>query len=325
MRKKRLLSGIQPSGKLHIGNYFGAMKQFVDMQDEYETFVSIVNYHALTTVKDKDKLESETLSAVIDHLAVGLDPKKAIIFLQSDIPEVTELTWIFNCLVNVPFLERGVAYKDKVSRGITPNVGLFDYPVLQAADILIMDADVVPVGEDQKQHVEYARDIREKFNALYGDTFAEPEIILKRDVATVPGTDGKKMSKSYGNTISLFADRKEIEDAVMSIPTDSKAVDEPKNPEEDNVFALHKLFAGKKLSEIREGYEKGGLSYSESKKMLVDEIDNFISPLREKRESVAKDKSYVRDVLGESKEAVREIVENKMKDVREKVGILTNH
>lgn len=322
MTKKRLLSGIQPSGTLHVGNYFGAMKQFVDMQEDYDTYVSIVNYHALTTVSDKEKLQRDTLDAVIDHLAVGLDPEKATIFLQSDIPEVTELTWIFNTLITVPFLERGVAYKDKVSQGINPTIGLFDYPVLMAADILVMDADIVPVGEDQKQHIEYARDIREKFHSVYGEVFNEPKILLKKDVATIPGTDGRKMSKSYGNTIPLFADKKTIEKAVMSIPTDSKEVNEAKEPEKDNVFALHKLFAGDRLSDIREGYEKGGLSYANSKKMLVEEINNFIEPLREKREEIAKDKKFVERVLRDGKEKAREIAVKKINEVREVVGII---
>lgn len=322
MAKKRLLSGIQPSGKLHVGNYFGAMRQFVELQEKYETFISIVNYHALTTVQDSEKLRRETRDAVIDHLAVGLDPEKSAIFLQSDIPEVTELTWIFNCLVTVPFLERAVAYKDKVAQGLTPNAGLFIYPVLQASDILIMDADIVPVGEDQKQHVEYARDIREKFHGTYGETFKEPEILLKKEVSVVPGTDGRKMSKSYGNTIPLFASKDEIRVAVMSIPTDSKSVAEPKDPEADLVFSLHKLFALEDLPKIKEGYEKGGLSYSESKQMLVEEIESFIAPLREKRANIEKNTEYVDDVLKKGKEKAREVAESKMKEVREKVGII---
>ena len=321
--KKTLLSGIQPSGKLHIGNYFGAMKQFVEYQDTYNTYISIVNYHTLTTLQDKEKLLSYTIDAVIDHLAVGLNPEKAVIFLQSDLPAVTELTWIFDCIMTVPYLERGVAYKEKIDRGIIPSMGLLNYPVLQAADILVMDADVVPVGADQKQHIEYARDIAEKFNNTFGQTLKLPNAIIKEEVSVIPGLDGKKMSKSYGNTIPLFASDEEIRNLVMSIPTDSKSVDEPKDPEKDIVYQLHKLFAGEHLEKITEGYERGGLPYSESKKMLVEEITSFVAPLRERREKIAAKPEYVKDILKEGGKKAQEKAKQKMNEVREMVGFLT--
>lgn len=321
-KKKILLSGIQPSGGLHIGNYFGAIKQFVDMQEEYETYISIVNYHAMTTMHDGDRLKELTYNAVVDHLAAGLDPSKAAIFLQSDLPEVTELAWIFETLVTTAYLERAHAYKDKVAKGIEATAGLFNYPALMAADILIMNADVVPVGADQKQHVEYARDIAEKFNNAYGETFKLAEPVIKKEVSTVPGIDGQKMSKSYGNTIPLFAEDDEIEQLVMSIPTDSKAVDEPKNPEGDNVFKMHKLFAeGKALAEIQEGYEKGGLSYVESKKILIKNMQEFIKPLREQRGEMFKDKNRIMKVLAAGGQKARERAIPIMNEVRQKAGL----
>lgn len=319
---KRLLSGIQPSGALHIGNYFGALKQFVDFQEEYDTYISVVNFHAMTTIQNGEKLSALTYDAVVDLLALGLDPTKATLFLQSDLPEVTELTWIFNCLITVPFLERAVAYKDKVAQGLTPNVGLFDYPVLQASDILIMNPDRVPVGQDQKQHVEYARDIAEKFNATFGETFKLPEAYIKEDVAIVPGIDGRKMSKSYGNQIPLFASPEELKKQVMAIVTDSKEPHEPKDPDQDNVFALHKLFTPEaELAEIHEGYEKGGLGYGDSKKILLRHIEDFIAPLRENRARIFADREYVFGVLEEGKRKTRDIALPMMELVREKVGL----
>lgn len=319
--KKILLSGIQPSGRPHIGNYFGAMKQFVDYQEEYDTHVFIANYHTLTTIQDPEVLAHNTLDLAIDYLAVGLDPEKITLYLQSDVPEVTELTWIFNTLVTVPYISRAHAFKDKTARGIEASVGLFDYPVLMAADILLPGADIVPVGEDQRQHVEIARDIAEKFNATFGDTFKLPKAIIPEAVAVIPGTDGQKMSKSYNNTIPLFATDEEIEKAVMSIPTDSKAVDEPKDPDKDIVFQLHTLFAGESLPEIRKGYVEGGLSYADSKKILIEEVQTFVTPLRERRAEIAKDSEHVRQVLKNGGERVREQAHSRMYDIRSKIGL----
>ena len=319
--KQVLLSGIQPSGELHIGNYFGAMRQFVELQNDYDTLVSIVNYHALTTVRDAEQLRRNTLDAVIDHLAVGLDPNRVTLFVQSDVPEHAELTWIFNCLLTVPFLERSVAYKDKIAQGLTPSVGLLDYPVLMATDILMYDAAIVPVGSDQQQHVEYARDIAEKFNTTYGETFRLPKALIREEVATVPGTDGRKMSKSYHNTIPLFGSDEKIERAVMSIPTDSRAPEEPKTPDGDTLFELHKLFAGDALPEIRRGYEEGGLSYAESKRMLIERVRAFVAPLRERRATIAGDLGSVHTILKNGAERARSIAMQKMHEVREKVGL----
>ncbi len=215
--KKRLVSAMQSTGKPHIGNYLGAMRQFVEMQDEYDTFISVVNYHALTTVNDGKTLRVNTRDVVLDYLAVGLDPEKMTLFVQSGVPELTELTWIFNCLVTMPWLARAHAFKDKTDKGIEASVGLFDYPVLMAADILMMDAEIVPVGQDQRQHVEMAREVARKFNNQYGDTFLEPEARIREDVAVVPGTDGQKMSKSYGNTIPLFGTNAEIKKLLWEL------------------------------------------------------------------------------------------------------------
>ena len=281
----------------------------------------IVDLHALTTIADPKVLSSNTVDVAIDFLSIGLDPKKVLLYPQSAAPEVTELTWVFNTLITMPFLSRAHAFKDKTAQGIEATVGLFDYPVLMAADILIMDGELIPVGQDQKQHVEIARDIAEKFNNKYGDTFILPEAKVREEIAAIPGTDGRKMSKSYGNTIPLFSERDEIEKAVMSIPTDSQAVDAKKNPEEDHVFALHKLFAGDKLNNIQKGYEEGGLSYADSKKMLIESIDTFIAPLREKRKEIAGDRDAVLQILKNGGDQARSIAMKKMHEVREKVGL----
>lgn len=322
MARKRLVSGIQPSGQLHIGNYFGALRQFVELQNKYECFFFIVDYHALTTVQDSKTLRENTLNTFIDFLAIGLDPEKAVIYKQSDVPEVTELTWIFNTLTTMPYLERAHAFKDRVAKGITPSVGLFDYPVLMAADILLPNADLVPVGEDQRQHLEMAREIARKFNGAFGETFKEPEEVIRDEVATVPGLDGQKMSKSYGNTIPLFANDNEIEKLVMSIVTDSKDKGEALDPETDTVFALHKLFATEdELKDLGAQYESGSVGYKESKELLRDRIIAFITPLRERRSQIASDKARVLDLLTKGGEKAREAVVPMMEEVRNKVGL----
>ena len=232
--RKILLSGVKPTGRVHIGNYFGAMKQFVEMQNDFESYIFIADYHAVTTVQSKEELSKGIVDVALDYLAIGLDPKKVVLFKQSDVPAVHELTWIFNCITTMPYLMRAHAYKDAEAKNKEINVGVFDYPILMASDILLQDADVVPVGQDQKQHVEYARDTAQKFNNVFGagkEIFKLPEPLILKSVETVPGTDGKKMSKSYGNVIPLFATYEEIKKAVMSIPTDSKGVEESKNPE----------------------------------------------------------------------------------------------
>lgn len=320
--KKILVSGIQPTGRPHIGNYFGAMKQMIDLQDEHDCHIFIADLHALTGVNDPAQLSQNTLDLAIDYLALGLDPKKVTIYKQSDTPQVAELAWIFNCITTMPYLMRAHAFKDAEAKNKDINVGVFGYPILMAADILLPGADIVPVGADQKQHIEIARDTAEKFNRIFGDTFAMPEGLIMKEVATVPGTDGQKMSKSYGNTIGLFASDDEITKAVMKIPTDSKGVDEPKNPDECKVFALHKLFANEgELADIRARYEKGGLGYKESKDILAKNISAFIAPLRAAREKIAQDPEYVIDLLKEGGKKAHMRAEKKMEEIRAKVGL----
>lgn len=321
-KKKVLLSGIKPTGVLHVGNYFGAMRQFIDLQDEYESYIFIANYHAMTSVQDAEVLRKQTFDIAVDYLAAGLDPKKVSLFVQSDVPEVTELTWMLNCITTVPYLQRAHAYKDSLAKDTEPNVGTFDYPILMAADILIQDADVVPVGSDQKQHIEYARDIAQKFNRIYGgDVLHEPEPYIMDDVAIVPGTDGRKMSKSYGNVISLFATDEVIRKAVMSIPTDSLGVDEPKDPETCNVFALHKLFSQKRLPEIEARYREGGMGYKETKDWLVESVTAFITPLRTRREELLQDPAYVYDVLEQGGKRASIRAREKMAQIYKTVGL----
>ena len=325
MNKKILISGIKPTGTLHIGNYFGALRQFVDLQNEYDTRVFIADFHAITTVQDRDTLEKNIYNITCDYLACGLDPEKIILFQQSSIPEVAELTWYFNCLTTVPYLERAHAYKDAVANGKEATVGLFDYPILMAADILIQDADVVPVGTDQKQHIEFARDIAEKFNRVYSGEndaiFKLPSALIMPEVATVIGTDGRKMSKSYGNTIPLFATEEEIKKAVMSIPTDSRRPEEEKNPDEMPLFQMHKLFTKKEDLENLQNEYKQGLSYKDAKERLIADISAFITPLRNKREDIFTNRDYVLGVLKSGGERAKIIAQNKISEIRQKVGV----
>lgn len=323
--KKRLLSGITPSGSgnLHIGNYFGALKQWVDLQDSYESFIFVADLHALTVIQDKEQLKKNILNVVLDYLGAGLDPEKITLFKQSDISAHPELGWIFNCITTMPYLERAHAYKDAHMKAKEINVGLFDYPLLMAADILLYDPDIVPVGADQKQHVEYARDTAQKFNHIFGDTFKIPKPMILESAGVVPGTDGRKMSKSYGNTIPLFGSDEEIKKAVMSIVTDSKTPDEPKDPDVCNIFALHKPFLSKEsLDTLRARYTNGGLGYKESKEMLLEEIISFISPMRERRAMYEKDLDIVKKILEKGKIRAREVAENKMTLVRNNIGVI---
>jgi tryptophanyl-tRNA synthetase len=311
--KKRLFSGVQPSGPLHIGNYFGALKQWLDHQEEYDCVFSVVDYHALTSLKDPKLVREYTLSAIKDLLAIGIDPNKSILFQQSRVSEHTELAWILDCLVTVPFLELSHAYKDKVAKGLEANAGLFTYPMLMAADILLYDTDVVPVGEDQRQHVEYAREAAAKFNNAYTQTFKEPKEMIVKNVAIVPGTDGKKMSKSYGNTIPLFATKEEITKAVMSIVTDSSG----ERPE--NVFAIHKLFLDQSgLDKIYSNPTMRG-KYKLIKEALIEDLEKFIAPMREKRANIS-DEEAVR-IINEGSEKAKALAAAKMAEVRSKVGV----
>jgi tryptophanyl-tRNA synthetase len=321
--RKILLSGVKPTGRVHIGNYFGAMKQFVEMQNDYESYVFIADYHAVTTVQNKEQMSQGIIDVALDYLAIGLDPKKVVLFKQSDVPQVHELNWIFNCITTMPYLMRAHAYKDAEAKNKEINVGLFDYPLLMAADILMQDADVVPVGQDQKQHVEYARDTAQKFNNVFNsDIFKLPEPLILESVETVPGTDGKKMSKSYGNVIPLFATYEEIKKAVMSIPTDSKGVAESKDPDTNHIFNIHKLFLNKTEKEaLAARYTNGGLGYKEAKEALIEALEAFIKPMRERREMLANDLDTVFDILKEGGRRAALRAEKKMEKVREAVGV----
>ncbi len=315
---KTILSGVKPTGRPHIGNYFGAMKQFVDLQNGNEggqNFFMIVDYHALNLIQDAKMMRELTFGVAADFLAIGLDPDKSILFKQSEVSEHTELAWIFDTITTVPYLKRAHAYKDALARGgeESVSVGLFNYPMLMAADILLYDTDIVPVGQDQKQHIEFARDTAEKFNRIFGETFKIPEPYILSNVQTVPGTDGQKMSKSYNNTIPLFATDEEIEKAVMSIVTDSTG-EKPKN-----VFAIHKLI--RPVAEIEKIYEDNKGKYKVLKEMLIDDLKKFIKPLREVREGIASDKNLVKKVLEEGKEKAQAVAGAKMEQVRRAIGV----
>lgn len=311
--KKILLSGVKPTGRPHIGNYFGAMKQFVELQASHESYVFIADFHAMTTTQDAPALRRSTVDIALDYLAIGLDPAQTTLFKQSDTPEVTELAWYFNCITTVPYLERAHAYKDATAKGKEVSVGTFDYPLLMAADILIHDADVVPVGQDQKQHVEYARDTAEKFNRVYGSIFKLPEPLIRAEVETVPGTDGRKMSKSYGNTIPLFATDEEIVKCVMSIVTDSSG------GVPQNVRAIHELI--KSSTELDALYELKKGRYKDLKEALIKDLTAFITPLRNKRAEFAKKPEIVASLLAEGGKKARAHADSKMKRVRDAVGI----
>lgn len=321
--KKTILSGIQPSGKLHIGNYFGAIRQHIAMQEQGDAFYFIANFHSLTSLNDGEQLRQNTLDVTLDYLALGLDPDKATFFAQSDVPQVAELAWILGTLCPVSLMEKGVSYKDKIAAGLNPNIGLFTYPILQAADILIYHSDVVPVGEDQKQNIEITRDLAGKFNHTYeGEYLKLPEEHIVKSVAVVPGTDGRKMSKSYNNTIEIFAEGKQLKKPVMSIQTDSTALEDPKDPEADNVFALIKLFADKETQEEIAGkYRAGGYGYGHAKKELLGMIKDYFGEARERRHELQKDMDYVRDVLREGGKKARERAETVMEPIREVTGL----
>ena len=307
------MTGLQPSGQLHIGNYFGAIAPFLERYEEFESFLMIADYHALTTLQEKDELNTNIFEIAVDYLACGLDPTKVVMFRQSDVQEHTELAWIFECLVTVPFLMKAHAYKDKVAKGLEANAGLFNYPMLMAADILLYDAELVPVGEDQRQHIEYTREAAHKFNSVYGNVFTPPQEITLEKVGVVPGTDGQKMSKSYGNTIPLFGTRGEIQKAVMSIVTDSKST----FPE--HVHAIHKLY--KDEGKLKLLYEQNRENYKALKEALIEDIDTHSTPLREKRQAVASNKTDVLEILNEGAQKARELAAKKMAIVRDKIGI----
>ncbi len=320
--KPILLSGVKPTASIHIGNYFGAIKQFVDLQDEYQNYNFIADYHALNQMLDNPMaIKKYTLELTAAYLAVGLDPQKTILFRQSDVPEVTELNWIFNSLITPSYLQSAHAYKDAVAKKKDVNMGLFCYPVLMAADILMYDSDIVPVGKDQQQHVEIACDLARKFNNTYGEgIFKLPKALIRQE-ENLRGTDGEKMSKSKGNVIELFEPEESIRKKVMSIKTDSKSVMDKKDPETDNVFAYHKLFSAHMLDELRFRYENGDIGYKESKEILFANMIKYLKPMRDKYFKLIKDEKYLNKVLVEGSNRARKVAQVKMEQVRKVVGI----
>ncbi len=318
----RILSGIQPSGVLHVGNYFGMIQRAIALQAEGEAFYFIANYHALTSVRDPDVLRENSRRVAVDFLACGLDPDRAALFMQSDVPQVTELAWILSTVAPMGLLERAHSYKDKLARGMPATVGLFNYPVLMAADILIYDSDIVPVGKDQKQHIEIARDLAVKMNETFGNVLKLPEPRIHAATETVPGLDGQKMSKSYGNTIDLFGEEKETRKRVMSIVTDSKPVEAPKDPATSTIFQLYSLFASKsEIAEMREKFTKGGTGYGDFKKQLFEKLWEYFSPMRKRREEILADKLYVDNVLVRGARRANEVANDVMRRVRGAVGL----
>ncbi len=312
---KTILSGIKPTGRPHIGNYFGMMRQLIDMQSDGKVIAMIVDYHALNFIQNKEEMRNLTREVAIDYLALGFDTEKNILFKQSDVPEHTELAWIFETITTVPYLKRAHAYKDAVEKGKEEEVsaGTFNYPMLMAADILLYDTDMVPVGQDQKQHIEFARDTVEKFNRIFGDTFKIPKEQIIENLAIVPGIDGRKMSKSYDNYISLFAEDSEIEKKVMAIVTDSNA----EHPE--NVFYIHRLF--RTDAELDQIYTENKGQYKKLKELLIEDIKTFIAPLREKRKQIEGNDELINCVLAEGKEKASAIAKAKMEEVRKAIGV----
>ncbi|MBP9491372.1 MAG: tryptophan--tRNA ligase [Aliarcobacter sp.] len=318
----RILSGIQPSGTIHIGNYFGMVKKMVESQNDGELFAFIASYHALTSVKDKEFLERNIFEAAVNFLALGMDPEKSTFWVQHHVKEVLELYWILSNHTAMGLLERAHSYKDKTTRGIQANHGLFSYPVLMAADILIFDSNVVPVGKDQIQHVEMTRDIATSFNHTYGDILTIPESKVDEIVATVTGTDGAKMSKSYGNTIDMFGSAKTIKKQVMGIVTDSKELHEPKEWEDCNIYSLSKLFMKEsELASLRQRYATPGEGYGHFKMTLLDKINEHFEPYAQKREHLLNNPKEVKEILAYGANKARKIAAAKMEIIRDAVGL----
>jgi tryptophanyl-tRNA synthetase len=318
----RILSGIQPSGMLHIGNYFGMMRQAIALQDEGETFYFIANYHALTSLRDPKALQENSRRVALDFLACGFDPNRGALFMQTDVPQVTELAWILSTVAPMGLLERAHSYKDKLARGLPATVGLFGYPILMAADILIYDSDLVPVGKDQKQHIEITRDLAVKINETYGQVFKLPEPRIQAATEVVPGIDGQKMSKSYGNNVDIFGDEKETRKRVMSIVTDSTPVEAPKDPDKSTIVQLYSLFASKdEIANMRERFKKGGTGYGDFKKQLFEKLWEYFEPMRKRREELLRDKSYIDDVLAKGAKQANAVADRVMTRVRAAVGL----
>jgi tryptophanyl-tRNA synthetase len=318
----RILSGIQPSGIVHIGNYFGMMRPAIALQAEGEAFYFIADYHALTSLKDPVALRENGRRAALDFLACGLDPERAALFMQSDVPQVTELAWILSTVAPMGLLERATSYKDKIARGMTASAGLFIYPVLMAADILIYDSDVVPVGKDQKQHIEITRDLAVKMNETFGEIFKLPEPRIQSAAAVVPGIDGQKMSKSYGNTIDIFGEEKETRKRVMSIVTDSSPVEAPKDPDTSTIFQLYSLFATtEETTAMREAFQRGGTGFGDFKKQLFEKLWDFFEPMRKRRAEILADPRYVDGALERGAQRANEVADKVMARVREAIGL----
>ncbi|NLF32241.1 MAG: tryptophan--tRNA ligase [Planctomycetes bacterium] len=327
-KTRRVLSGIQPSGRLHLGNYFGAIRQYLKLQaDGHECFYFIANYHAMTSLRDKAELEAATMHVATAYLALGIDPARSVFFLQSDVPQVTELCWMLNTVCPVTLMQKATSYKDKIARGLVANMGLFDYPVLQAADITIYDANLVPVGQDQKQHIEITRDLAIKFNQTFAaDVLVPPEPYIVAEVAVVPGLDGQKMSKSYDNTIEIFQTDKQTKKRCGRIVTDSTPMEDPKNPDTCNVFALLKLLADQaELDEIAAAYRAGGYGYGQAKNRLAELINALFAGPREKYAAYENDPDTVRDILREGGRRARQVAEATMARVRDAAGIVTTY
>lgn len=318
----RILSGFQPSGRLHIGNYFGSIKPALELQDKGDSFLFIANYHALTTVHDPLILRENVTNVALDFLACGLDPERTVFFRQSDVPEVHELAWLLSIVTPVGLLERCHSYKDKIAKGFAPSHGLFAYPVLMAADILLYQSNLVPVGKDQKQHLEVTRDIAIRFNNTFGETFTLPEPYIRSEVAVVPGIDGQKMSKSYDNTIPLFGTPKEAKDRIMKILTDATPLEQPKDPDRCNVYALFKLFASpEEQIEMQARYRAGGFGYGHAKKALLEIYQRTFEPFAKRRAELANNLDYVEQVLRQGAERARLEANKTLTKARQAVGL----
>jgi len=318
----RILTGIQPSGKLHWGNYFGAMKNAFELQKKGDAFLFIANYHAMTTVREGAKLREATRDVAMDWLACGLDPAQTVFYRQSDVPEVQELAWFLSCVTPMGLLERCHSYKDKLAHGFDASHGLFAYPVLMAADILLMQTDLVPVGKDQKQHLEVTRDLAIKFNNAYGECFKIPDAYIPDTVATIPGTDGQKMSKSYNNTIQLFEDLKSIKKKIMGIVTDSTPMEEPKEPEGNSIYELYKLFATpEEVAQMAASFRAGNYGYGHAKKALLEAYKRLFDPFKARREELAKDPAALEDILEAGAKKARAAAAPTMEKVRKAVGL----
>ena len=318
----RAISGIQPSGKLNIGNYFGMMKPAIDMQKEHETFLFIADYHALTSVRDPNILKNLIKDAVLDFLACGIDPEKVFLYKQSDVPQVHELSWFLSVLAPMGLLERCHSFKDKLAKGLNSTHGLFSYPILMASDILSIKASIVPVGKDQKQHVEVTRDLAIKFNNLYGEVFDLPNPLINERVASIPGVDGQKMSKSYNNVIGIFESDKILEKKIKKIVTDSKNIEDKKDPESCNIFSLYKLFSNAdEQKELAKNYYAGGMGYGYAKNSLLKKINQYFEPMREKRLELEADNDYIEDILKNGAKKASLIASDVLKNVKTAVGL----